>query len=140
LPTPEELENLQQLKTVFNAEVPSGSTIALASIRDTLSKKNSHWVKRNFSQLVQSIQIEAYERYLAYEKIGWQAAFTSVFGPLLHGCSSSEELAAIIIDNFYTLDKFFLGLTQGRRVRAGRAFEVLIREFFTMLGYRCGDL
>ena len=36
---------------------------------------------------------------------------------------------------FYGLDRFFLGLTQGRRPRAGKAFEMLIREVFVRLKY-----
>lgn len=36
---------------------------------------------------------------------------------------------------FYALDRFFLGLTQGRRPRAGKAFEMLIRELFVRLKY-----
>ena len=57
------------------------------------------------------------------------------FGPLHGKCRTPGEVADLISDNFYALDKFFLSLTQSRRVRAGTAFEVLIREFFRLLKY-----
>ena len=38
-------------------------------------------------------------------------------------------------DYFRALDRFFLRLTQGRRPRAGGAFEYLLRELFVRLRY-----
>lgn len=41
----------------------------------------------------------------------------------------------VLSQYFYALDRFFLGLTQGRRPRAGGAFELLIKELFVRLQY-----
>jgi hypothetical protein len=41
----------------------------------------------------------------------------------------------VLGENFYALDRFFLGLTQGRRPRAGAAFELVIRRLFVALNY-----
>lgn len=81
----------------------------------------------------QGIQKDAYRRYLQYERKGWRAAF--IFGPELRRCSTPESVSELIIENFFILDRFFLSLTQSRRIRAGCASEVLIREFFRFLDY-----
>lgn len=49
--------------------------------------------------------------------------------------SGAQHSASVIADNFPAFDRFFLGLTQGRRVRAGKAFELVIRTLFVLLKY-----
>jgi hypothetical protein len=137
LATDQELQTLEDLKRVFKSEIPSGKAIATDAVRHVLRNKKSspEWVKKHFSVLVESIQADAYERYLVAERKAWEKAFAAVFGPLHGKCNTPKEVADLICDNFYALDKFFLSLTQSRRVRAGTAFEVLIREFFGHLKY-----
>lgn len=103
------------------------------ALRDHTSDRA--WIKDNFSRLVESVQIRAYEGYLEHEKSAWQQAFESVFGPKLRECNAPEMIARIVSDHFYALDKFFLSRTQSRRSRAGIAFELLLHELFTRLGY-----
>jgi hypothetical protein len=98
-------------------------------------RENSVWVKQHFSELIESIQVDAYNFYLSAEKPAWKSAVVKAFGPLLHNDSSTEKALSVICEHFYALDKFFLGLTNGRRARAGSAFEILLRELFTLLKY-----
>lgn len=137
MPTDQELETLEEMKRVFKSKIPSGKAIATAAVRQVLRHKRAtpDWVKENFSMLVESIQEDAYAKYLAAERKAWEFTFAAVFGPLHRDCTSPKEVADLISSNFFALDRFFLTLTQSRRVRAGTAFEVLIREFFEHLQY-----
>jgi hypothetical protein len=137
LATDQELQTFEELKRVFRSEIPSGKAIATDAVRHALGNKKAtpKWVKKNFSVLVESIQADAYERYLIAERKAWKKTFAVVFGPLHGKCTTPGEVADLISGNFYALDRFFLSLTQSRRVRAGTAFEVLIREFFRLLKY-----
>ena len=125
------------MRSAFRREIPSGKAIANDAVKRVLRNKKASpaWVKKNFSALVESIQADAYDQYLIAERKAWKKAFTAVFGPLHKKCRTPGEVADLISDNFYALDRFFLSLTQSRRVRAGTAFEVLIREFFVLLKY-----
>lgn len=62
-------------------------------------------------------------------------AFRSVFGNELSQSPTRDEFFSLLTNNFHVLDKFFLGLTQGRRPRAGKAFEQIIHVLFEKLGY-----
>jgi len=137
LATDQELQTYEELRSAFRSEIPSGKAIANDAVKRALrnNKASAEWVKKNFSVLVESIQADAYERYLVAERKAWKKTFAAVFGPLHGKCTTPGEVAELISDNFYALDKFFLSLTQSRRVRAGTAFEVLIREFFRLLKY-----
>ena len=48
---------------------------------------------------------------------------------------TAGDLMDIIANSFYEMDRVFLSLTQSRRVRAGSAFEYVIREMFEVLDY-----
>lgn len=58
-----------------------------------------------------------------------------VFLPLIGEHATAAQTVELLGQYFYALDRFFLGLTQGRRPRAGKAFELLIRELFVRLHY-----
>lgn len=137
MPTDQERHTLEELKRVFKGEIPTGKAIATDAVKHALQSKkaNARWVKKNFSALVENIQEDAYQRYLVAERKAWKKTFAAVFGPLHGKCTTPGEVADLISDNFYALDRFFLSLTQSRRNRAGTAFEVLIREFFVLLKY-----
>jgi hypothetical protein len=137
LATDQELQTYEELRSVFRREIPSGKAIAIDAVGRVLANKKAspEWVKKNFSVLVESIQKDAYKHYLLAERKAWKRTFAAVFGPLHGKCTTPGEVADLISDSFFALDKFFLSLTQSRRVRAGTAFEVLIREFFILLKY-----
>lgn len=137
MPTKRDLVVLADLKAKFKARIPTGREIALLAIENALApnRRGPRWVKAHFSELIENVPREAYNLYLKAERPAWKHAFVKVFGPLLRDCSSPEDTALVIYRNFFPLDRFFLGLTNGRRARAGKAFEVILREMFTLLKY-----
>jgi hypothetical protein len=130
-------EIFEQLKASFNARIPSGMTIAERAVSRALAGRNADpkWIKKHFSVLVAKVQSDAYRVYLDAEKSAAREAFDRTFLPLLNGTAEPRDIVNLLGDNFFSLDKFFLSLTQGRRQRAGGAFELLIRRLFLRLGY-----
>ena len=130
-----EQEVRDALKASF--DVPGGREICAEAMANALDgkKDDKEWIKENFSRLVEDVQVAAYELYLASERPAAVSAFREVLGRLLPERASADDLFKVLGDNFWALDKFFLGLTQGRRPRAGKAFEHIIHVLFTALGY-----
>ncbi|MEE4348882.1 MAG: type II restriction endonuclease [Pacificimonas sp.] len=131
-------ESLSARKLFSNAKkmIPSATDIAAAAISQALSDRltDREYLKSNFSDLVSDIQIAAYNAYLSHER----KACGEVLGQLIDeqlqaGVSASVKHA--VTDRFFTLDRFFLSLTQSRRVRAGKAFEAVVTALFDALGY-----
>jgi len=128
---------LRDLKRAFSAAIPSGTVIAARAIARAIAghENDAAWIKGNFSQLVEEIQIAAYHEYVDAERGAGEAAIIRVFTPLVDVDATAVDTLRAVANRFGALDKFYLGLTQGRRPRAGKAFELLIREFFVRLGY-----
>ena len=131
-----EEQALKELKRVFKSEIPTGKAIAEMATEGVLERNNADndWIKNNFSQLVEEIQEEGYRIYLKEERKAADIAFRAVFSPMLVGKSDSDFLT-FLNQNFWALDRFFLGLTQGRRPRAGGTFEHLTKHLFERLEY-----
>jgi hypothetical protein len=93
----------------------------------------------NFSNLVEPVQVDAFEAYLAAEQIAGSRALADVFLPVIGEQANAAQMVGILGQYFYALDRFFLGLTQGRRPRAGKVFEMLIRAriYLTRPRYFC---
>lgn len=94
-------------------------------------------LKANFDWLLGELEKEAYSLYQEYER-KYVSEVLEVFVSLL--ISKGEirnlgEVGSALSANFSLLDKFFLSLTQGRRSRAGSAFESFHNNFFRQLGY-----
>jgi hypothetical protein len=126
-----------QLKTSFRASIPTGITIAERAVRRALvgHERDAKWIKKNFSALVEKVQKDAYKVYVEAEKAAGRNALADAFLPQLKKNARPPEVIQLLSDNFYALDRFFLTLTQGRRPRAGGAFELVIRRLFLRLGY-----
>jgi hypothetical protein len=128
---------LERLNKAFQKTIPKGYVIANRAVSAALAE-NGHdvdWIKLNFSNLVESVQIAAYEEYLEQEQISGAQALSQVFEPLLDADATAHDAIELFGKYFYALDRFYLSLTQGRRPRAGAAFELLIRELFVRLKY-----
>jgi hypothetical protein len=134
-PTDEEI--LELLKRAFQKRIPSGRDIATRAVSAGLADHATdvEWIKANFSNLVELVQIDAYEEYLKAERVAGRETLEEVFLPLLHANTSAEDAVRVVSERFFSLDRFYLALTQGRRPRAGKAFELVIRELFIRLGY-----
>lgn len=93
------------------------------------------YIKANFSRLVEELQIDAYNLYLkAEEEEGIKA-----IRKRLEEKTSTEPTVAEVMETasgmFKELNSFFLSLTQSRRTRAGKAFEVILNTLFKRLEY-----
>jgi hypothetical protein len=130
-----EKEVLDALKKSFS--IPGGLVIIKQAMRDVLvdRERDKEWIKLHFSELVERIQLRAYEHYLITERPAAAKAFREVFSKLLPLNPSPDDYFRLLEINFWALDKFFLGLTQGRRPRAGKAFEHVINVLFSTLEY-----
>ncbi|BAV34770.1 restriction endonuclease [Sulfuricaulis limicola] len=131
----DEEEVLEALKESF--DIPGGSEITAGAMKQVLGKKvnDKEWIKKNFSDLIEEIQLIAYDHYLRAERPAGADAFRKVFTSLLPEKPVADDFFNLLEKNFWALDRFFLGLTQGRRPRAGKAFEHVINKLFTTLGY-----
>jgi hypothetical protein len=127
----------EKLRKAFQEEIPGGRTIATRAVKKCL-RGHEHdpvWLKKNFSRLVERAQLSAYDDYKKAEARIGASALSSVFLPLVGRRSSPRVALNLVGKNYRALDRFFLGLRQGRRPRAGNAFEFLIRELFGHLEY-----
>jgi hypothetical protein len=126
-----------ELEKVFRKNIPTGGVIASVAVTKSIAghEKDTAWVKANFSALVEEVQVNAYREYQLQEEAAWRAAVDDVMLPLFQKGNDAQHSAKVIAENFPALDRFFLGLTQGRRVRAGKAFELVIRTLFILLNY-----
>lgn len=127
----------KQLKDVFSKMIPSGRKIAREAV-DAGLKGHQHdavWIKNNFSSLVETVQIDAYKHYMVAEEHAGYRTLRKVFSTSAGENATAGSMLGLFEKHFRDLDRFFLGLTQGRRPRAGNAFEYLLRELFSRLGY-----
>lgn len=125
------------LEKVFRKNIPTGGVIASLAVAKSIAghEDNQAWIKANFSALVEEVQVNAYREYQSQEEAAWRLAVSDVLLPLFQKGNSGKDSAEVIAENFPAFDRFFLGLTQGRRVRAGKAFELVIRSLFLLLKY-----
>lgn len=132
-------ELTQRLTVAAREHIPSGSAIAEKAMAKVLKEHGfngrSSWLKRNFSMLVEEVQIRAFEIYLASQAPAADIAFREVLGPLLPARPSKSQFFEMLEDNFQAIDRFFLGLGQGRKARAGSAMEYVIASLISRLGY-----
>lgn len=135
VPTPEQVH--EQLREAFRREIPGGGEIAKRAVSRALKghETDSAWIKEHFSDLVENVQVDAYEEYLEAESAVGGKVLAGVFLPLAGKTATAQDVINLLGRYFKSLDRFFLGLTQGRRPRAGKAFELLIREQFARLHY-----
>lgn len=131
----DELELLKRLKGAFT--VASGDRICDDALERVVGDRarDADWIKRNFSIVVEDTLATAYDAYREAERRAGAEAFQTVFGPLLRPHPTREEVFELLRWSFWALDRFFLGLAQGRRPRAGKAFERIIQVLFGNLGY-----
>jgi hypothetical protein len=138
MPTRKEEETLQEaIKKAFQKTISSGRQIAAQAVTSCLGNHATDraWIKRNFSRLVEEVQVRAYEAYLVEERNAGELAIVTAFLPILPSQAKPEDAVRLVASYFFALDRFFLSLTQGRRPRAGSAFEFLLSELFKRLQY-----
>lgn len=94
-------------------------------------------LKGNFDTIMLDAEQIAYKHYLAAEREYGGQLLGALFDELFGGNDSSEATvrAKVLTEAFPLLDKFFLSLAQGRKSRAGSAFEFFHNRLFHRLGY-----
>lgn len=129
-------EVLALLTAGFRRRIAPGREIAVRAVAKGLFERDQdvEWIKQNFSVLVEQVQADAYEEYKQAERIAGADTIAEVFIGLL-GSNSAEDTVKLFGNYFFALDRFFLSLTQGRKPRAGKTFEYLIKELFVRLHY-----
>jgi len=95
----------------------------------------AEYVKINFSNLVEELQIDAYRIYLDEERRAGTRAIETNIKKKLDSSSTVDDVLQTIASMFPHLDKFFLSLTQSRRARAGLAFEIILKTLFKKMHY-----
>jgi hypothetical protein len=127
---------LAALKQVFKMTIPAGREIIDGVLRKAVPQRaDVQSIKDNFSRLVVDVEAEAYAEYIRAEKQAADGAFRAVLSPLLNKRASRKQCFDMLRDNFWVLDKFFLGLTNSRRPKAGAGFERILKRLFVRLNY-----
>lgn len=98
---------------------------------------SADFVKKNFSKLVEKLQIDAYNVYLQEQKKNGEIAINDYLADAikLRKNATANDVVSIASKSFEELDKFFLSLAQSRKQRAGSAFEDIIKTLFKKLSY-----
>ena len=130
-------EVLATLSAAFKSKIPSGAKIIDRAIGSCLAGRESDtvWIKENFSELIERIQADAYAEYLTAEGEAGAFAIRTTFAPLVGSPGSADALLDLLRVHFGAVDKFFLSLGQGRKPRAGKAFETALKRLFIKLDY-----
>jgi hypothetical protein len=128
---------LAALSEAFKSRIPSGARIIDRAIDNCLAghENDNAWIKEHFSDLIDRTQAEGYAEYLRAESEAGAFAMRATFTPLVGASGSAESLLDVLGIHFWALDKFFLSLTQGRKPRAGKAFETALKRLFIKLEY-----
>lgn len=94
-------------------------------------------IKRNFDQLLHNTEKETYNVYLKYQKQYGEQVIKALIDHLIESGELRDirQVGSGIAAYFELLDKFFLSLSQSRRVRAGASFEEFHNTLFKKLNY-----
>jgi hypothetical protein len=131
-----ESEIARALFAATRDNIPSATKLAHEALANSkFGAMGATGLKNAFSEAVSSLQVDAYQLYLENEKEHAGAAILKVFSPIIAKANDNLQALEAIAANFGALDKFSLSLTQSRRSRAGTAFEVIVSELFSRLGY-----
>lgn len=130
------MDDSRRAREMFRAlKIPSSKQITEEVIDELVATLSRTAIERRFSSLIDELQIQAYERYLECEA---QRAPVKIAEMLIRAKAarlSGKELERLLRKRFFTLDRFFLSLTQSRRNRAGDAFQVIVQTLMQRLGY-----
>lgn len=118
------------------SNIPDATHLALEAYRGSpYFSMDKDTLKNSFSSAVSDLQIGAYNLYLNYEREAAQKAIIHELAKLIEPAGQQISPLELFASKFGSLDRFSLRLTQSRRSRAGTAFEVIVSEMFSKLGY-----
>ena len=99
------------------------------------ARKSPEYIKSNFSALIEELENSAHTLYKDYEKASGTNALLEFFGLAKGIIPVPIKLVETFKESFEELNLFFLSLSQSRKSRAGKAFEVIIKRLFKALDY-----
>lgn len=110
------------------------------SALDEINKKyagNQNLIKQGFDEIVSELEDIAYKQYIKGEDEYGKRVFKTFAKYLLSTgqAKDTESLIEAISDNFRSYDRFFLSLSQARKSRAGKTFEIIHNSLFKKLNY-----
>jgi len=125
------------LFSIFKKTILSPVEVAEKAISQKLVPPNNtnEFIKSAFSELVEQLQIDAYNIYLKEQRRSGTASIEKYIKDRLDPESKSDDVIEFVSSMFEEMDSFFLSLTQSRRTRAGTAFEVILKTLFRKLEY-----
>lgn len=131
------IERNSELLVEFKKNIPSPTDIARSAIDTGLSgnKGKPDFIKKNFSHLVEQLQVDAYNIYLVAQKKAWKKAIARFCASNLDKNAKLDEVVAFLQERLKDFDGFFLSVSQSRRSRAGSTFEDIMHELFKRLDY-----
>ena len=94
-------------------------------------------LKRNFDAIISESEEETYRVYKKYEQEYVSAVIRAFIDHLTEEgeIRTMSDVPIALGKHVPLLDKFFLSLSQGRKARAGSAFETIHTSLFKQLGY-----
>ena len=121
----------------FKNLMPSPSEVVEIAIANIFRppRNTPDEIKRNFSDLVEELQREAYRIYLAAESEAGCRAFKNVLSDRCPQDAGRAEVIETISGMFQEFNQFYLSLIQSRKPRAGSAFETILKRLFRALNY-----
>lgn len=120
-----------------NFSLPSGDKVFKYALKRVAGERISDkgWIKANFSQLIEDLQNEAYRHYLELEEPAAAKALKVTYEKLFPEQGKREQFLDVLASSTQPLSRFYLGIIQGRKPRAGKAFEQAIYTLFNALEY-----
>jgi hypothetical protein len=117
--------------------MPSNDAIRKVALAKALGEfsNDPNWIRTHMSEIVSGFEEAAHRAYRVAEADAQGQALRQAFGELVSESASARELLDVIARNGGALDKFCLGIAQGRKSRAGSALEACLAELFDRLGY-----
>lgn len=132
-----DIEFGKRLFSIAKEGIPNAPAIFKETLVLVLDQNENDpaFIKSNFSSLVADCQSKAYEIYLSHESKACGAALKKVAVENLPENPTANDVLDFYETAFGGIDKFCLSLTQSRRPRAGKTFEMTVTSLFEQLGY-----
>ena len=133
------IEDLRCFATKKGIVLSPSKTIiseAIVNIEDRY-KFSLEEFKPNFDLLIQETEKEAHKVYKRYEREYAGKVLALLINHLVDGdeINGLGDVGTILGSHSDLLDKFYMSLAQGRKARAGKAFEQFHNNFFRRLDY-----
>lgn len=134
-----ELIDLKEFARASGIELIGQKEIADYAI-DEIDKRysgNASLIKQEFDGIVSELENIAYRQYIKGEDDYGKKVFRYFANHLLltGQANDAKSLIEAISMNFRSFDRFFLSLSQARKSRAGKTFEIIHNSLFKMLNY-----